>query len=963
MNARNIFDLFPDCLKKAIKDRGIDEPTEIQEKAIPVILSGMNSLLVAPTGSGKTEAALWPVLTMMAKDRDQGGFILLYITPLRALNRDLEERVTYWSSSCGFTVGVRHGDTPKAERARQARSPPRILITTPETLLIIMSGPKISQWLRNVRYVIVDEVHELLDDKRGTQLSLTLERLERIVGRPFQRLMLSASLGNPELALRYFSHGREGRIIHSRESREMEILVTFPEPSERDARLSKRMLLEPDVVARVRLLADLIKEARSAIVFTNTRSMAEALGYRMRKAFEELRIHVHHSSLSKDARMESESMLKRGELSAVISTSSLELGIDVGHVDLVVQYGSPRQAMKLLQRVGRSGHGPGRRARGVIVAQDSDDYLESIVLARRALHGDLEELRPLERSYDVLYHSTIGLLLVERSIRLEDLVEIVRRSWPYREITVEEVRELFSFMSRAWPRIIWYDEVEDSVKRYGGGLAHEYFFSNVSTIPDTITYPVIDDTTGFYIGQLDETFVLEYLLPGVKFVFRGSVWRVKRIEGGRIFVEQVFDPVGAVPSWIGEQLPVARETALEVGTIRRLTEESLRGGSLGRLIEELRSRYPSIQEEDLKRALGTVIDHISQGYPLPTDKRMVIEEIPGSGVVIHSTNGSLVNRTLGRAISLLISREFKVAVRVSEDPYRIVIMGVSGAAVSEALRRLARGGRDFLKESVERSSFFRIRLLHVAKRMGLIRDTASSRIISLSKLASAYEGTPVYREALREVMTKDFDVEGTLDLLESIASGKVEIVTSAKRGPSPLSLLGLERSGLPMEIIPPAELSRRLLESFKYRILSQQVTLVCSNCWRWSMDTTVSSLLDMARVPSCPICGSGRIAALSGYWASEAKEYVEESKKRGKPSVPNWELANRVYELGSLTERYGLPAVVAMAARGVDPIDIEWLLSRHGELSEDFMAELAKVETEAIKRRLTGKRRRRRRSR
>ncbi|MDK2383774.1 MAG: helicase-related protein, partial [Candidatus Korarchaeota archaeon] len=293
-------------------------------------------------------------------------------------------------------------DTSKAERTRQSRSPPHILITTPETLLIIMSGPKISKWLKNVRYVIIDEVHELLDDKRGTQLSLSLERLERIRGRTFQRIMLSASLGNPSMALEYFSYRRDGKVAYSRESRVMKISVVYPAPSQRDIELSNTMLLEPGVIARIKLLADLIREARSAIVFTNTRSMAEALGYRMRKAFEELKIHVHHSSLSKDARVESESLLKRGELSAVISTSSLELGIDIGYVDLVVQYGSPRQAMKLLQRVGRSGHGPGRVARGVVVAQGSDDYLESRILAKRALSSDLEELRPLEKSYDVL---------------------------------------------------------------------------------------------------------------------------------------------------------------------------------------------------------------------------------------------------------------------------------------------------------------------------------------------------------------------------------------------------------------------------------------------------------------------------------------------------------------------------------------------------------------------------------
>ncbi len=962
MNRSELFDIFPNCLKEAVVDKGIHRLTEIQKLAIPHILEGENVLLISPTGSGKTEAALWPIISRMKKEKsERKGFRLLYITPLRALNRDLEGRILYWSQKCGMTVGIRHGDTPRSERARQAENPPDILITTPETLLIILTGPKISKWLEAVEYVVIDEVHELIDDKRGVQLALALEILRKITKRDFQRILLSASLGNPEKALEYFIYGRKGKILISNENRSMDLKVIYPKIEEKDIRLSKSLLLEPEIAARVRLLADLIKGAKSAIVFTNTRSMAEALGYRMKKLSDELKIHVHHSSLSKDARVESESLLKRGELSAIVSTSSLELGIDVGYIDIVIQYGSPRQATKLLQRIGRSGHGPQRLAKGVIVAQDPDDYLESMVIARRSLQGDLERINPLEKSYDVLYHTTVGLLIRKGSIKLTELVDIAKGAWSYRELSLEEVRELFSFMSKTWPRILWYDDLEDSVKRYRGHHIHEYFFSNISTIPDTASYPVIDEITGFYIGQLDEAFVLEYLLPGVKFVFRGSVWRVNRIEAGRVYVEQVFDPVGSIPSWIGEQLPVSREVALEVGSIRRAFEEAYSKGNIEDLVKKLVSIYKAAREEDLRKSLDILKEHVDKGYPLPTDKRIVIEGISGSGSIIHLTQGSLVNRTLGRALALLISSEFKVGVRVTEDPYRITIIGVEEEAVKEALNRLLR--RDYISllvKSVEESSFFRIRLLQVAKRMGLIRDSTSSKVISLRKLALAYKGTPVYEEALRETLAKDFDVGSTSSLLKALRDGEIDIVLSEKKGPSPLSSLGLEKSGLPLELIPPSELNKKLLESFKYRILSQQLTLVCSDCWRWSMDITVSSLLDLGDVPRCPVCGSRRIAAVTGYWATEAKKYVSESKVKGKPSVGNWELANRIYEFGILTEKYGVPAMIAMAARGVDSLDIEDLLSRHPYLDDDFLAELARIETEAIKRKITSRKRKRR---
>lgn len=955
MKYENIIKTFPSCLISAIIDRGIAELTEIQLNGIPKIAEGENVLLVAPTGSGKTEAAIWPIISGIVSGNHKGGFIALYVTPLRALNRDLEERIKFWASKCGLDVGVRHGDTLKFERVKQSENPPQILITTPETLQIILSSPKLMLHLSNVRYVVIDEVHELLDDKRGVQLSLTLERLKKVSKRNFQRIMLSASLGNPELAIKYFSYPTGGSIAISDEERKMEISVVFPRVTEEDLRLSSKFLLEPEVVSRIRVLADAVRSSRSAIVFTNTRSMAEALGHRMSRIFSELKVHVHHSSLSREARVESESLLRSGALSAVISTSSMELGIDVGHIDIVLQYGSPKQAVKLLQRVGRAGHGPKGVAKGLIVAQDSDDFLESLVLAKNALEGELEETRVMENSYDVLYHTIIGMLLREKEVSVQDILEVARGSYPYRNLGAEELRRLLSFMSRTWPKLIWYDEISDSVRRVSEA-AFEYFFNNVSTIPETTSYSVVDEVTGFYVGKLDEVFVLEYLFPGAKFVFRGSIWKMKRIEGNTVYVEQIFDPIGAIPSWIGEQLPVSRRVAVEVGRLRRRIGEAHRKGRIDDLVREIAKEYEFSNEEDIKRAISPIIEHVENGYPLPTDERIVIESIRG-GTVIHSTQGSLVNRTLSRAIAHAMMKYFKLMVRVSEDPYRILVLGVAAEPLIRTLEMISKEDEKFFLEAVENSSFFRIRLMHTTKRMGLVRDYASFRMVSLNKLAKAYEGTPVYEEALRETLVKDFDLEGTMDLLRSIRSGEIVLTLTDREGPSPLTLLGLDRSGLPLEVIPPAELSKRLLENFKNRILSQQATLLCSNCWSWTLDIDVTTLTEIEML-NCPNCGSERVVALTGRWVAEARKYVEESKNKGRPSVGDWELANRCYELGLLTEKYGIPALVAMVARAVDPIDLEGLLSEHREIDEDFFEKLAKVETEAVKRRMMKKRRR-----
>ncbi len=939
---------FTECLKKAIKDKGIVKLTKIQESAIPIVSSGANALLMAPTGSGKTEAALWPIIEKAINFRGERGFKVIYVTPLRALNRDLEERIKYWASACGLRVGVRHGDTSKGERASQSRNPPDLMITTPETLQIMLTGPKLSAHMKSVRWLIIDEVHELLDDKRGVQLSLLVKRVEELSDHMVQKVLISATLGNPKLALKFFLGDESGAIIEVEEDRPVELEVLYPTPRKEDYELSKRTLLEPSVVARLRALERNIRSAKSSIVFTNTRSMAEALGYRM-STVKDLKVHVHHSSLSKEARVESETLLREGKLTAVISTSSLELGIDIGHVDMVIQYGSPRQATKLAQRVGRSGHGPGRKAKGVIIALDSDDFLESLVLVRRVVNRDIEPIKPLSKSYDVLFHFIMGLLIRERKIDVDEILKLVKKAWPYKDLKYEELKALLEFMSKVWPRLFWLNEDDTLSINKVYRNTYSYFFEHLSTIPESTSYPVIDEETGFYVGQLDEAFVLEHVHPGVKFVFRGAVWRVKRLEGGRIYVEQSPDPLGAIPSWVGEQLPVPFEVSQEVGRLRKRFEDLYRGGmSLEEIAHRIREEYPFFKLEEGIKALETLQSHLNRGYPMPTDDRIVVEEVPPDGVVVHSCLGTLINRTVSKYISKAILDRYKVRVHTFDDQCRIVVVGTTRDVVMDVLSDLEVIGTPYLTKAIEDSSFFRIRLLNVAKRLGLIRTGASSRIINLSKLAKAYEGTPVYEEALRETLVKDFDIEGTISFFRK---GRVTLQPSEVKGPSPLSLIGLNRSAVLLEILPEDKLSERLLTDFRYRLLRQQIFLVCSNCWSWGSDLTVSPLLELGEI-RCPKCGSSRVVALSGKWIRRAKEALEEAKKIGKPIVRDWELANRVYELGRLTERYGKLALVAMSVRGLDPMDVREILMKHRELSDEFLKDLAKAETEAIKRKL-----------
>ena len=344
-----------------LKSKGITKPTPIQERAIPLLLNGEeNALLLAPTGGGKTEAALIPLLhrlQQMAKDRDLFGVYIIYVTPLRALNRDVFKRIEELCEQLGLTVDVRHGDTTQYARRKQAIKPPNLLITTPESLQAILPGKRLQYHLKTVFAVIVDEVHDLASSKRGAQLSLGLERLQRLVGRRVQRIGLSATVGNPDEVAGLLS-GKEPikTLWAGYDNQKMDLSVEMPTPTDQDTTLGKRISYPAHSVARLNAIIQLIETHRSVLVFTNTRSFAEVLGAKMHALKPSFDFDVHHGSLSKDARLTAEDRMKSGSSKAIIATSSLELGIDIGQADLVVQYSSPREVSRLVQRVGRSGH-------------------------------------------------------------------------------------------------------------------------------------------------------------------------------------------------------------------------------------------------------------------------------------------------------------------------------------------------------------------------------------------------------------------------------------------------------------------------------------------------------------------------------------------------------------------------------------------------------------------------------
>src|SRR5579863_9488882 len=418
---QNVFELLSAPLVAALKERGFDSPTDPQVKLVPIVREGKNALLMAPTGTGKTEAAIPPILDAMIREGPtrEKGTKLLYITPLRALNRDMLDRMQWWCKRFDIRLGVRHGDSSQAERTNLSFVPPDILITTPETLQIMLVGRRLRQNLSKLRWVVVDEVHELSEDKRGSQLSVGLERLRDVAEKEFQIVGLSATVGSPEKVAQFLvGSGRQCEVVRVPVEKTLALKVSAPRATPEDKILAEAIFSYPEVAARLRTIRELVEKYRSVLIFTNTRTEAEALSSRFRVWDPEFPMGVHHSSLSKATREAVERALKDGRLLGVICTSSLELGIDIGFLEYVIQYNSPRQVTRLIQRVGRSGHRVGQVSNGLVMTQDSDDTLEAAVICRKSSAGELEPLEPFMEPYDVAIHQVAGLLIEQSSWKI-----------------------------------------------------------------------------------------------------------------------------------------------------------------------------------------------------------------------------------------------------------------------------------------------------------------------------------------------------------------------------------------------------------------------------------------------------------------------------------------------------------------------------------------------------------------
>ncbi len=945
-----------DLLAKPVKDaatrKGFTSLTLPQEKAIPKILQGKNVLLIAPTASGKTEAALLPILSMLILEPERKpGIKALYITPLRSLNRDMLERMEYWCGELDLRVGVRHGDTEQAERTRQSRSPPDLLITTPETLQAVLSGRILRGHLASLRWVVIDEVHELAIDKRGSQLALALERIRFLIGREFQIIGLSATVGTPDKVARYLvGNQRKVEIVLVPLARLMKFTVRHVNPEAADTELASQLYTHPEVAARLRFIRNLVESHKSTLVFVNTRSTAEVLSSRFKVWDVNLPIGVHHGSLSKPSRISAEKGLKQGELKGLICTSSLELGIDIGHVDLVIQHMSPRQVTRLTQRVGRAGHRIGLTAKGIIITADPDDTLEAMVIARKALHEDLEPAKVPTKPLDVLCHQIAALLMTRRKWKFDEILSIYRKAYPYKKLTKKDLTFTLDYMHSRYPRLAWIDPQDEvAIRPRASRVLYEYFFEELSMIPDEKHYLVIEEKNDSPLGVLDEAFVAEYGDEGVKFVFRGSLWQIKTVIADRIYVESTSDPTGAIPSWVGEEIPVPLQVASEVGAIRRRAEESiLKTGALEEIVSKLEVEYPA-DKDTVREALTEIEKQTQEGFPIPTDKRIIIERAEDL-TVVHLHLGTLANRTIARLMAYRLAGKLGEAVGIQQDAYRIILQSVTPVKlelVKEALQNLAaEDANDLVERLAERSGLFRRRLIHVARRFGALSKYSEQSTISLRRLLDAFKGSPIYAEALKEFSEEDLDVEEAKLFLQSLKDGEYDIRIISKLRTTPLGAAVLERVSRRTELIPPDRMQKILIESTRARLLNEVRVMVCTNCWKWCESIRIIDLPDQ---PLCPNCSSGKVAALDVY-EEDVRKLAQEMEEEAKIDADQRRLLERAKESARLVENYGRPAIVAMSGRRVRLRDVEQVVKGTKAIDEELMNKIIEAEREALKR-------------
>lgn len=794
--------------------------TPVQRKTIPLVKKGGNILVSSPTGTGKTLAVFLGIIDnlyriYLSEGRLPEGVLVIYVSPLRALNNDMKKNLidpvqgiidkaeNYGIKLPEIKIGVRTSDTHPSEKQKMLKNPPHILITTPESLAIALNAPRFREKLKNVRTIVIDEIHELASSKRGSHLSLSVERLENLVGEKIQRIGLSATISPLEEVALFLvgykddENPRECTIIDARFDKKIDIRVVVPVKDLIHA--SAEELNE----AIYKELIRTIRKHKTTLVFTNTRSATERVVFKLKKTMENNKVididdvEAHHSSLSRDVRLDIENKLKNGRLKAVVSSTSLELGIDIGYIDVVVLLSSPKSVTRLLQRVGRAGHHIREVSKGRLIVVDRDDLVECTVLAKLALERKIDRIRIPKNPLDVLAQHIVGLSL-ENKWRIEDAFKLVKRSYSFHTLDYNDFISVVKYLAgelgdfyeyqRVYSKI-WFDEKEGVFGRKK--TSRMIYYQNLGVIPDESKAHVFT-TDGKYVGDLEEAFV-EYLVPGDLFVLGGRVYEYLESKGFKVKVRPADGQRPTVPSWFSEMLPLAYDSAIEVGKFRRQVSELIDALGKEKVVEYIMKHYHLT-----RKAAETIYDYIKMQKlytkaPVPSDKNILIEiydESDRRNVIVHSMFGRKANDALSRIYAYYIGKALRVNIKltVTDTGFMLTLPGHPYLDWREVLINIPADQTslfDILISIVRKTELIKRRFRHVALRSFMLlrryRDSEKSltklqvNAEELLKAVEKIENFPVLKETYREILMDYMHLDEAVDILKKIKSNEIEV--------------------------------------------------------------------------------------------------------------------------------------------------------------------------------------------
>jgi ATP-dependent Lhr-like helicase len=808
------------------------EPTEAQRLGWPEIKLRHDTLIAAPTGSGKTLtaflASLDHLLRLALSGELQNQTYVVYVSPLRALSNDIQRNLQeplaeilqlarQTRPDCPeIRAFVRTGDTPARERQQMVRRPPHILVTTPESLYLLLTGVKSRGMLRSAETVIVDEIHAVARDKRGTHLTLSLERLEALCARRPIRIGLSATQ-KPLDELAQFLVGtgvQAAKIVDIGHLRRLDLGIEVP-------RMELQAVCSHEHWAEIyERLVQLIGEHRSTLIFVNTRKLAERVAHQLTERLGEDQVLSHHGSLAHRSRQQAEQRLKEGKLKAVVATASLELGIDIGHIDLVCQLGTPRSIATFLQRIGRAGHSLGAVPKGRLFALTREELVECAALMRAVGEGRLDHIHIPQAPLDILAQQIVAAVACDDWDE-DDLFQMCRRAYPYRELSRSDYEAVLDMLSEGiapargrWGAYLHRDRVNRRLKARKG--ARLTAITCGGAIPEIATYRVVtDDENRTVVGTLDEDFAIESNAGDI-FLLGNTSWRIKHVRGGEVVVLDAHGAPPSVPFWLGEAPGRTLELSAEVS---RLREETISRNSDGKqdTLDWL-IRICKLTRAGAEQLLAYIeAQHVATGM-VPTQKRLLFErffdESGGMQLVVHAPFGTRINRAWGLAMRKRFCRSFDFELQASADDNGIVLsLGAQHSFPLEQMYKLVPShlARDVLVQAFLAVPMFKNRWRwNVTRALQLKRAQKGQRVpphlqrMRSDDLLSAVfpaqtacqenvvgdieiPDQPLVRQTVHDCLQEAADLDGLLAVLRDIESGKIDVVGLDSREPSPFA--------------------------------------------------------------------------------------------------------------------------------------------------------------------------------